>query len=266
VRIAFYIILAANLLFMGWAVWIDSPQPNTQDALSRLPRLQLVTDAPAPFTKPDSGAAQKMVYREPVPALSCLSVGPFNDMTIAARTARMLLDQGFKPQQRAEEGEILDGYWVYVGGMQGDAEVADVAQRLEANGFTDAHVMKESPQGRRISVGLFTEHAGAERRAKAVQHLGLQPEITERKFPGTVYWVDVSLPPGMHELPTQDLVADGGRVIRVGMQACPPGPSAQPAERTSPQPVIHEPAEDDQDDGIVKSLPRTTVASAPKRP
>jgi hypothetical protein len=250
VRIAFFALLFANLLFLGWAQWIDPPQAGTQDASSRLPRLKLVTDAPSALKPPD-GAAQKMALREAAPAQSCLSVGPFNDMLTAARTARMLLDQGLAPQQRAAEGETLNGYWVYVGRMSSDVDVSRVVEKLEKSGFTDAHVMKESPEGRRVSVGLFSERARAERRADAVEHIGLKPEIAERKFPGTVYWVDVGLRPGMSELPTQGLLAEGGRV-RVTMQPCPSGPAR--------------PAGEAQDERIVKSLPRTTVASAPKRP
>jgi hypothetical protein len=182
--------------------------------------------------------------------------GPFNDMASAARTAAMLIDRGFKLWQRAELGDTLEGYWVFVGGMQTDDDVTQVVDRLEKSGFTDAHVMKLSLEGRRVSVGLFSKRERAERRAKAVQQLGLDPQIVERKFPGTVYWVDVELSPGARELPAEGLMPDIGQP-KVGVQACPPGSEMLPA-----QPA---PEHGGEGDGITKSLPRTTVASARKQ-
>src|SRR5579871_1176842 len=170
-RSLFLGLLAANALFVAWARWIDPPRaPVQQDALSRLPPLTLVSEAP-PSPKPTSGMARQMALREPEPVATCTSIGPFNDMPSAARTAATLIDKGFAPQQRAEEGETIEGYWVYVGGMQTDDEVGRVVERLEKSGFTDAHVMKDSPQGRRVSVGLFSKRERADRRAAAVKHM-----------------------------------------------------------------------------------------------
>jgi hypothetical protein len=254
VRTAFLVLLSVNLLFLAWAHWIDSPhEANSQDGLSKLPRLKLVTEAP-PGPKPTSASAQKMAFHEaPSPSTVCTSVGPFYELASAARAAGMLHDLGLTPRQRAEEGETLEGYWVFVGGMQSDDEVAQVAQKLDMSGFTDAHVMKPSLDGRRVSVGLFSQRDRAERRAKAVQHIGLDPQIAERKFPGTVYWVDVGLQPGAKELHAPGLLSQVG-YKNAGIQPCPPR-MHEHEDEVAPEP---------RDDGITRSLPRTTVASAPK--
>ena len=254
-RTAFLVLVSANLLFLAWANWIDTPrESSSQDGLSKLPRLKLVTEVPQE-PKPTSATAQKMAFHEaPPPPTVCTSVGPFNELASAARAAGMLHDLGFTPRQRAEEGETLEGYWVFVGGMQTDDEVAQVAQKLEKSGFTDAHVMKPSLDGRRVSVGLFSQRERAERRAKAVEHIGLDPQIAERKFPGTIYWVDVGLQPGAKELHAPGLLSQVG-YKNAGIQPCPPG-LRDHEEEAAPEP---------RDDGITRSLPRTTVASAPKR-
>ena len=263
-RAVFLILLSANLLFLAWAKWIDTPRESAgQDALSHLPRLQLVTEQPGP--KPTSGAAQKMSYRvaDPTPAApasdpsaaqTCTSVGPFNDITSAARVAGMLNKGGFHLQQRAEEGETIEGYWVFVGGAQTDDEVAQLVAKLEMNGFSDAHVMKNFSTNRRVSVDMFSSRDRADKRAAAIRTMGLQPEIGERKFPGTVYWVDITRSHGDPPLPPEYSFAEVGR-SKVVMQSCP---SSAPPEQ--PQPI--EPS--DEGDGISRSLPRTTVASAPK--
>lgn len=283
-RTVFLLLLAANLLFLAWAGWIDSPREEArQDALAHLPRLQLVTDpgrkplsaspqgaepstAPVPSgsaSEPVSGTAPKgsaandvgaeqIALRASGPSPGCTSVGPFGDLAGAARAAGLLTQRGFQLRQRAEEGETIEGYWVFVGGLQSDEQVAQIVDRLAKSGLTDAHVMKSFSTNRRVSVGMFSTRARAERRAAVVRNMGLAAEIGERKFPGTVYWVDVliSHAGGEHKLPPDYTFAEigGGKI---GMQACP---------------VLVHPASPDpspDDDGVMRAIPRSTVASAP---
>ncbi len=253
-RSLFLALVATNALFLAWARWVDPPRgAPPQDAMAKLPRLMLVSEAP-PAPKPSSSSAQQMaLHDEPVPG--CTSVGPFNDMPSAARTAAMLIDRGFAPQQRAEEGETVEGYWVYVGGMQTDDEVARVVDKLDKSGFTDARVMKDSSQGRRVSVGLFSKRERAERRALAVKHMGLDPEIAERKFPGTVYWVDVKLRDRAQQLPAEVLVVDAGDAS-LSTRSCPAD-----ASNSDSAPVLPPSQQARQNEDALP--PRTKVASAP---
>jgi hypothetical protein len=86
-KAVFFVLLAVNLLFLAWAQWIDTPrEPGSEEGLSRLPKLQLVTEAPA-APKPAANA-EKMAFRDPEPTSRCASVGPFNDIVGAARAAR----------------------------------------------------------------------------------------------------------------------------------------------------------------------------------
>jgi hypothetical protein len=264
VRAIFLVLLTANLLFLAWARWIDGPrEAAAQDAYSRLPRLQLATD-PAAGPKPTAlklpapdpaGISQRTSLRLADSSRTCTSVGPFNDIASAARAAGLLTQRGFSLRQRAEEGETIEGYWVFVGGLQSDDEVNRIVDRLGKSGFTDAHIMKNFSTTRRVSVGMFSSRERAEKRAAAVQNMGLHPEVGERKFPGTVYWVDVTLQrgPGSKPLPPEYSFTDIGH-SKVQMQACPP--DVKPIEQ-------EEPAEEQKD--TPWHLPRTTVASAPQQ-
>ncbi len=255
-RTAFLVLLSANLLFLAWAQWIDGPRDEAaQDSLAKLPRLQLVEEAP-PALKPTSELAQKMSYHPfSNPDAVCTSIGPFNEIKSAARAAGRLRELGYRPQQRAEPGETLQGFWVFIAGLRSDDDMARIMDKLEKNGFTDAHVMKPSADGRRVSVGLFSARERAERRAKAMALMGLDPQISERDFPGTLYWVDVSAQPDAPHFNAPGLLAQIG-YQNARIRSCPANVEPAPNEYLSPE---------DEDGIIVRSLPRTTVAAAPTR-
>jgi hypothetical protein len=266
VRAVFLALLSANLLFLAWARWIDGPRnAGAQDSLSNLPRLQLVSESPG-GRKPTSAnlsipspavpplaMTERASFRAGDIAQTCTSVGPFNDIASAARAAGLLTQRGYHLQQRAEEGETIEGYWVFVGGMESEDEVVRVVGRLQKSGYTDAHIMKNYSTNKRVSVGMFSTRERAQQRAAAVRNMGFQPEIGERRFPGTVYWVDV-VTSGAQKLPPAYSFADIGHA-RVAMQACP---AERPVEAPSPE------LSPGDEDGPIRGLPRTTVASARK--
>jgi hypothetical protein len=262
VRIAFFILLAMNVVYLAWAGWIDTPPapPPVNEANAKLQQLTLVSDEAAESTQlarpvPDSGPAAQTVpavanassSRSTSPG-RCVSVGPFNDLAHVARGAALLRDRGFNPQQRAEQGETWEGYWVYVGGLKSPAEETKVVKTLERAGITDAHVMPEAEGGRRVSIGLFSERDRAEKRAQAVKRLGFTPEITERKQPGTLYWVDLDLGTSERTVPTEGLLSleDAGSHLEI--RVCP-GPSSAPAP-VRPLPRDSRPAATTADAGL----------------
>jgi hypothetical protein len=187
-----------------------------------------------------------------------VSVGPFNDLSVAARAASVLQSRGFAPQQRAEEGGVPEGFWVYIGGVD-SADMADrILRALDKGGFKDAHLMPDDGEGRRISVGLFSERERAERRAKAVQKLGLKTQVAERTQPGTVYWVDLALKPSEGAVPVQDLLADAAvsSNAHLSVQSCPPAVVPKPTATPGFAPANSAPT------GV--RMPSTTVAGTPQ--
>ena len=246
-RIAFIVLVLANLGFMAWAVWVDTPpQVQTSNSTSRLPRLKLVTEAappraqsggqaasankvsntsppadaaiaspaveqaaPAGATNAAGGAA--VASEQPMAQVQrCVSVGPFSDVAVAARTASALHSRGFAPQQRAAEGDVAQGFWVYIGGVDNVDKADRILRALDKGGFKDARLMPDDGEGHRISVGLFSERERAEHRATAVQKLGLKTQVGERTEKGTVYWVDLALRQSDGSVPVKDFLADAG--------------------------------------------------------
>jgi hypothetical protein len=243
VRKAFFALLFANLAYFAWAHWVDVPKPPpVNDAMEKLPRLKLVDELPPSQRPPANAVTQKTTLND---AAACLSVGPFADLDNSARAAALLRAKGFDPKQRAEEGQMSEGYWVYVAGMKNQAEADHALVTLERNGIKDALVMPETADaGRRLSLGLYSERARAERRAQAVRQMGLKAEVAEHKLPGTVYWVDLAPMPGMNTVPLQDLFAEGVS-SRISVQPCPTAAHPTPptgTATTTPQPSAHKAA------------------------
>ena len=219
-RNTFIALLVVNLVYFAWAHWVDEPRmPAVNEALARLPRLKLLSELP-PEQRP--ATATKTSLDE---ASACMSVGPFDDITSAAKAAAILSGKGFAPHLRAEEAG--QGYWVYVGGLR-DADAANkVRVNLEKKGIKDALVMPPGGDaGRIISLGFFPDRAHANERAASVNQLGFEAAVAVHKLPEAVYWIDLTPRPGV-TVPAADLFA-GGVGTRIAMQPCavPPLPSA----------------------------------------
>lgn len=268
-RVAFFVLLAVNLVYLAWAGWVDAPPapPVTTQTTPTLPELALAaeqvarTDQPELANAPADPSAARTQSVGSTPALAatgasnrCVSVGPFNDLDRVARAAALLRDRGLNPRQRAEPGETWNGYWVYVGGLKTEKDLAKVMKTLAQAGLTDAAPMPETSEGRRVSVGLFSEKDRAEKRASAINKLGLSADLVERKQPGTVYWVDMDLGANDRSVSTEGLLSaddPGGRLeIRVCPGSAPPTtePASTPS-RPGPTPRDARPAATTADAG-----------------
>jgi hypothetical protein len=263
VRIAFYVLLALNLVYLAWAGWVDTPAapPVIAVATPKLPELALAprTDSSADtsLARPVSGntpgpqpvgATEDETLRAAAAPARCVSVGPFNDLTQAARGAALLRDRGFDPKQRAEQGDTWEGFWVYVG-VKSAADETKLMKALDRAGISDAHAMPEGDDGRRVSVGLFTEKDRAEKRAQAVKRLGYSAEIVERKQTGSVYWVDIDLGANDHTVPTEGLLSIGDAGSRLEIRVCPGNAPAPAPAKPTPVPRDARPAATTADAG-----------------
>lgn len=248
-RVAVYALVLANLLYFGWAEWVDVPAPPAPSPIAALPRLQLVSDLP-PAKR--AAMASKMTLKTP-PA-ECVSIGPFDDPAIATQAAMLLKAKSFAPHQRTAEAPAIRRYWVYLEGFKSDAAQMRVLHKLERAGIDDAEAMPPDAGGRKVSLGLFSDQDHAGRRAKVVKAMGFKPVTTERMLPGTVYWLDLAVPGGAAAVPLQAVssLESGGGSSAIGAQPCPtasspPAPSQQasspPASRAPPPaPEIAAPA------------------------
>lgn len=217
-RVAVYALLLVNLLYFGWAELIDVPAPPPPDPTANLPRLTLASDLP-PAKR--AALASKMSLDEPV--AQCVSIGPFDDPAIAAKAVTVLRAKSFAPQQRAAESPAIRRFWVYLDGFRSDVTEMRVLHRLERAGIDDAEAMPADAGGLKVSLGLFTDRDRAGRRAKAVRSMGFKPVTTERMLPGTVYWLDLTLPNASTAVPLKAVsdLEPGGGSSGISVQPCP---------------------------------------------
>ena len=103
-RALLLILLFANAAFFAWSRWIAAPLEPGATPPPPAPQLVLAREAPAPAAAPVAPAAE-------APS-SCVSIGPFLDLTEAASAATRLRELGFGPRQRVSDGAVWAGWWV----------------------------------------------------------------------------------------------------------------------------------------------------------
>jgi hypothetical protein len=218
------ILVFANVAFFAWSRWIAAPLEPAATPPPPAPRLVLAREAPAAAASPAAAAAEEA-------ALRCVSIGPFLDLTEAARAATRLRELGYGPRQRVSEGAVWSGWWVALERVEGREAAEQVVERLRQFGVMDAYIMPGEAAGVTVSLGLFSEESRALRRLDEVKALGYEPVVTERQRSGTVYWIDTDLPvPG--RLPDLALLeGEQGRITRIEMQRCgEEGESSKPLQ------------------------------------
>ncbi len=157
----------------------------------------------------------------------CVSVGPFREVSEAARAAGSLRSLGYDPRQRVADGEVWAGVWVYLPLPPTPAAAAQMLDKLKAGGIDDALEMPGPNDTSVISLGLFSEQKRAQARVAQAQALALTPAVTDRKRNGNVYWIDIDLKTRDAMPNPADLQGESSRSMRLEMKACPAASEAR---------------------------------------
>jgi hypothetical protein len=227
------LLIVANLAFLGWTQLVDAG-PSQQARVFAPPpvaqRLQLASEAAlngvasagngAASALPDEASSAEKRSVADSTALPCRSVGPFRDLAEAAHASGALQAAGFDPRQRLEQGELWVGYWVSLQDLRNRAAADEAMSKLKDHGVTDAYIMPSTDSASVLSLGVFTDQSRAQRRAEEIRGFGFDPQISDRKRSGTVYWLDVDNHDGKPIDPAL-LQAEPGKILRLEMRACP---------------------------------------------
>jgi hypothetical protein len=97
---------------------------------------------------------------------------------------------------RTTQGQIFVGHWVQIRNVESNEVGNAMLARLHEGGLTDAYLVDTDDEGLKISLGLFGDVSRAERVELQAKSLELPADITPRTREGTVFFVDIGLPPG----------------------------------------------------------------------
>jgi hypothetical protein len=203
IRIVVFALVAANLLYFGWAHWVDRPDPGLT-AVAAAPRAPATATPPPPAPKP------------------CATLGPFVSELEALAAEQKLTAAGWGVLRREKTEQQREGYWVYVETANILAQVRTL-NAIRTSGMKDAFAMPDDPQFR-VSVGVFQEEDRAEDRASRVQKLKIDAVVRERLRDQTMIWLDV---PGVARETLADgrLAAAGLPLERLRLETCPAAPA-----------------------------------------
>jgi hypothetical protein len=188
----------------------SAPAPHPPEEVSHL-----APAGPPPETHDEGSAALLTNVKR------CVSVGPFRDVSEAARAASTLRGGGYDPRQRVADGEVWAGVWVYLPLPASKTAAELMHERLKGGGIDDALEMPGPNDSSVISLGLFSDPKRAQARVAQAQAMQLNPAVTDRKRNGNVYWIDIDLKPTDGLLNPADLQGESGRIMRLEVKGCP---------------------------------------------
>ncbi len=97
---------------------------------------------------------------------------------------------------RSTVGQIFIGHWVQISDIPDRGTGNVMIEKLHAGGLSDAYLVRSDDGAYLISLGLFGGLDGAERVELQAKSLGLPATVTPRTQDGSVFFVDIGLPPG----------------------------------------------------------------------
>jgi hypothetical protein len=195
------LLLLANILYFIWGSFVDDPIDvgvavvNESDLgppldISRTKIAEAATSVGAVLGAGQASDLAAVVGR------SCVTLGPFMTATLADGALAEYEDQGMRASLRSTQGQIFVGHWVQIREIEDRAAGNAMLSKLKEGGLGDAYLVDTDDEGLKISLGLFGEMSRAERVELQAKSLDLPADITPRMREGTVFFVDIGLPPG----------------------------------------------------------------------
>lgn len=195
------LLLLANILYFLWGWFAEKPSPPGVAIVEESdlgPPLEVTADRSEEAVASigavlGSGEPSDL---EAVVGRSCVTVGPFRATADAESAQVRYSGKGMRTEVRSAVGQIFVGHWVQIRNIENRAAGNAVLRQLRDGGLGDAYIVETEDEGTKISLGLFGDINGAEKIELQAKGLGLNAEITPRMTEGTVYFVDIALPPG----------------------------------------------------------------------
>ena len=196
------LLVLANILYFLWGWFVeDAPQPGvaTVDESDLGPALEVSADRSAEAVASigavlGSGEPSDL---EAVVGRSCVTIGPFRASEDADSAQTLYSGKGMRAEVRSGVGQIFVGHWVQIRNVDSRDAGNEILAKLQAGGLGDAYLWDSDDEGLKISLGLFGDIGGAEKIELQATSPGVStPRSWPRTNEGSVYFVDIALPPG----------------------------------------------------------------------
>ncbi|HET6655308.1 MAG TPA: SPOR domain-containing protein [Gammaproteobacteria bacterium] len=201
-KIVFLALLLLNLGLLGWHVWVaPAPQParSAGDAvLSALRHSPTSTPPrPAPVAVQPAAATADVPSERPSGAVAdaavCAEFGPFAEHLGATAVAAALGQRGAQFAITSHATSVIGSFRVYFPPYPTAAAAEDMGARLRRAGVKDVYIIPGGAQRNAVSVGVFKDRDGAERRRRHLNELGFEPQVEPlERHDETRYWIRAS--------------------------------------------------------------------------
>ena len=195
------LLLLANILYFVWGIFagpdiepgvvvVDEADLGPPLMVSASHSAAAAASVGAVLGSGEPSALEALVGR------SCVTLGPFRAGVDAEAAQSQYAGEGMRTTLRSTMGQIFVGHWVQISDIPDRNTGNQMIEKLHSGGLADAYLVRADEGGYFISLGLFGALDGAERVELQAKSLDLPAEITARTQEGSVYFVDIALPPG----------------------------------------------------------------------
>ncbi|MDH3352300.1 MAG: SPOR domain-containing protein [Gammaproteobacteria bacterium] len=195
------LLLLANILYFVWGMLAEeSSEPGIvvvdESMLGPPLNVSANRDAEAVASVGAVLGSGEPSALEAVVGRSCVTVGPFKASADADIALTQYAGEGMRTSLRSTRGTIFVGHWVMIRDIADRATGNRILDKLREGGLSDAYLVPTEEGGLNISLGLFGDLDGAEKVELQAKSLDLPADITPRTREGSVFFVDIGLPPG----------------------------------------------------------------------
>jgi len=194
-------LLLANILYFVWGMFsggsdvpgvvvIEESELGPPLIVAQNPRAEVIESVGAVLGSGEPSDLVAIVGR------SCVTIGPFRDDNDADAAETRYTDEGMRVSQRSATGDIFVGHWVQIKNIASRDVSNRMLDALKAGGLADAYPVETDDEGLKISLGLFGNLDSAEKIELQAKSLGFNADISPRVREGTIFFVDIGLPPG----------------------------------------------------------------------
>lgn len=194
-KIAFLALLLLNLGLLAWHYWVDAaPRQQTSGSRQISPPRQMPARPEPVASRPSVAAADAAPGSSSEPAERvCAEFGPFADRSSAIVAAATLGQNESNFEIAPRKVSIVDSYRVYFPPYPTAAAAQAMRARLRSAGVKDVYIIPGGAQQNAVSVGVFKDRDGAERRRRHLGDLGFEPRIEPLvRHDEERYWIRVN--------------------------------------------------------------------------